>query len=186
MRCMLPASETEIQLPRMPEPDRREFSAVCSRKAPEAIRMFVAWSPAPPGAELPNRPASARLNLRLPGRLASEPVKAQTPPGRCEAERMKYLTAHWRFWLPQQPRRTVHGGLTFDDEGIRLELADPLRAPVARARGVVAGSPEWAAERAAVCLPTAAAASCMPGDRRAQLRQSGKMLCISTCSTCFL
>lgn len=40
-----------------PEPDRREFSAVNSRKAPEANRMFVAWSLHHPGAELPERPA---------------------------------------------------------------------------------------------------------------------------------
>jgi hypothetical protein len=59
---------------------------------------------------------------------------------------MEYFTAQGRFWLPQQPRRTVHGGLTFDEDGIRLELADSLRAPVARASGVVGGSPEWAAE----------------------------------------
>lgn len=58
MRCMRrPAGETEIQLLRMPEPDRRGFSAVNSRKAPEAIRMFIAWSLHRPGAELRERPA---------------------------------------------------------------------------------------------------------------------------------
>jgi len=59
---------------------------------------------------------------------------------------MRYFAARGRFWLPQQPRRAVHGGLTFDEDGIRLELADSLRAPVARASGVVGGSPERAAE----------------------------------------
>lgn len=59
MRCMRrrPVGETEIQLLRMPEPARREFSAVNSRKATEAIRMFVAWSLHRSGAELRERPA---------------------------------------------------------------------------------------------------------------------------------
>jgi ApeA N-terminal domain 1 len=74
-------------------------------------------------------------------------VKAQAPLGGCEAEWMEYFTTQGRFWLPQQPQRAVHGGLTFDEDGIRLEFADSLRAPVARASGVVGGSPEWAAER---------------------------------------
>jgi hypothetical protein len=53
--CRSQPAKPEIQLLRMPEPDRREFSAVPSGKAPEAIRMFVAWSLHRPGAELPER-----------------------------------------------------------------------------------------------------------------------------------
>ena len=59
---------------------------------------------------------------------------------------MEYFTTQGRFWLPQQPRRAVHGRLIFDEDGIRLELADSLREPTARGSGVVGGSPEWAAE----------------------------------------
>jgi ApeA N-terminal domain 1 len=59
---------------------------------------------------------------------------------------MEYFTAQGRFWLTQEPRRAVHGSVAFNEDGIRLELADSLRAPVARGGGIVGGSPEWAAE----------------------------------------
>jgi hypothetical protein len=54
MRCMRrPAGETEIQLCARLNPTDGSSG---SRKAPEAIRMFVAWSLHRPGAELPKRP----------------------------------------------------------------------------------------------------------------------------------
>jgi hypothetical protein len=80
MRCMLPASETEIQLPRMPEPDRREFGAVYSRKAPEAIRMFVTWSLHRPAPSSPTGRRLSKTELAAAGPPGSERVKAQTPP----------------------------------------------------------------------------------------------------------
>jgi hypothetical protein len=59
---------------------------------------------------------------------------------------MEFFATHGRFWLPQRQRRVVHGSLTFDEDGIRLDLGDPLRAPQARADGIVSGSPELADE----------------------------------------
>ena len=44
------------------------------------------------------------------------------------------------FWLPRSRRRAGHGSLTFDEDGVRLLLSDPLRAPNVRERGIVSGS----------------------------------------------
>ncbi len=60
--------------------------------------------------------------------------------------RMEFFATHGRFWLPQRQRRVVHGSLTFDEDGIRLDLGDPLWAPQVRADGIVSGSPELADE----------------------------------------
>ena len=59
---------------------------------------------------------------------------------------MEYFAAPGRFWLPGRPQRMVHGSLTFDEDGVRLDLDEPLRVPVAGAGGIVTGSPEPAAE----------------------------------------
>lgn len=59
---------------------------------------------------------------------------------------MEFFASGGRFWLPEHPHRVVHGDLTFDDEGIRLELTGPLRAPTALAPGVFGGSPQVARE----------------------------------------
>jgi hypothetical protein len=59
---------------------------------------------------------------------------------------MEFFATHGRFWLPQRQQRVVHGSLTFDEDGIRLDLGDPLRAPQVRADGIVSGSPEPADE----------------------------------------
>jgi hypothetical protein len=58
---------------------------------------------------------------------------------------MEFFATHGRFWLPQRQQRVVNGSLTFDEDGIRLDLGDPLRAPQVRADGIVRGSPEPAA-----------------------------------------
>jgi hypothetical protein len=59
---------------------------------------------------------------------------------------VEFFAAGGRFWLPQEPRRAVHGDLVFDEGGLRLELTDPLRGPVAREGGGTGGSPQWAIE----------------------------------------
>ena len=59
---------------------------------------------------------------------------------------MEFFVAPGRFWLPQPQRRMVHGSLTFDEDGVRLVLTDPLRAPHVREDGIVSGSPEPADE----------------------------------------
>src|SRR5262249_41980229 len=59
---------------------------------------------------------------------------------------MEFFAARGRFWLPQLAQRMVHGDLTFDEDGVRLDLADPLRAPQVDADGIVRGSPEAATE----------------------------------------
>jgi hypothetical protein len=61
---------------------------------------------------------------------------------------MKFFAANGRFWLPQRRQRTVHGSLIFDEDGVRLDLDDPLRAPEVREGGIVSGSPESAEEPA--------------------------------------
>ena len=40
---------------RIPGEDWREFREIHGRKAPEAVRQFIAWSLHRPGAELPAR-----------------------------------------------------------------------------------------------------------------------------------
>ena len=59
---------------------------------------------------------------------------------------MEFFTTPGRFWRPRHPQRAVHGSLTFDEDGLRLDLGDPLRAPLVRADGIVSGSPEPADE----------------------------------------
>ena len=59
---------------------------------------------------------------------------------------MEFFATPGRFWLPRPRRRAVHGSLTFDEDGVRLLLSDPLRAPQARDDGIVSGSPELADE----------------------------------------
>ena len=59
---------------------------------------------------------------------------------------MQFVASSGRFWLPGHPHRVVHGDLAFDDDGIRLRLADPLRAPAEIAPGCVGGSPQVATE----------------------------------------
>ena len=59
---------------------------------------------------------------------------------------MEFFTSGGRFWLPEHPGRAVHGDLAFDDDGIRLQLVDPLRAPKEIAGGLVSGSPQVATE----------------------------------------
>lgn len=61
---------------------------------------------------------------------------------------MEFFAARGRFWLPQLSQRIVHGNLTFNEDGVRLDLDDPLRAPGVGAGGIVSGSPEAAAEEA--------------------------------------
>jgi ApeA-like protein/HEPN superfamily Apea-like protein len=67
-------------------------------------------------------------------------------PRWCQAGRMEFFATYGRFWLPQLPQRLVHGSLAFDENGVRLELDDPLRAPVVGEGGIVSGSAESAAE----------------------------------------
>lgn len=55
---------------------------------------------------------------------------------------MKHFESGGRFRLPEHPDRMVHGDLAFDDDGIRLQLTDPLRPPAALAAGVGGGSPQ--------------------------------------------
>jgi hypothetical protein len=59
---------------------------------------------------------------------------------------MEFFAMYGRFWLPQLPQRMVHGSLAFDENGVRLELDDPLRVPVVGEGGIVSGSPEPTAE----------------------------------------
>lgn len=59
---------------------------------------------------------------------------------------MEFFVTPGRFWLPRPQRRAVHGTLTFDEDGVRLVLSDPLRAPHVREDGIVSGSPELADE----------------------------------------
>jgi len=59
---------------------------------------------------------------------------------------MEFFATPGRFWLPRSRRRAVHGSLTFDEDGVRLLLSDPLRAPQVREDGIVSGSPELADE----------------------------------------
>jgi hypothetical protein len=59
---------------------------------------------------------------------------------------MEFFVTPGRFWLPRPPRRAVHGSLTFDEDGVRLVLSDPLRAPQVREGGIVSGSSELADE----------------------------------------
>jgi hypothetical protein len=59
---------------------------------------------------------------------------------------MEFFVTPGRFWLPRPQRRMVHGSLTFDEDGVRLVLTDPLRAPHVREDGIVSGSPEPADE----------------------------------------
>lgn len=61
---------------------------------------------------------------------------------------MEFFGERGRFWLPQLPQRMVHGHLSLDEDGVRLDLDDPLRAPEVGAGGIVRGSPEAAAEAA--------------------------------------
>lgn len=60
---------------------------------------------------------------------------------------MEFFATPGRFWLPRHPQRAVHGSLTFDEDGVRLDLGDPLRAPQVHADGIVSGSPEPAPAR---------------------------------------
>jgi hypothetical protein len=57
-----------------------------------------------------------------------------------------FFTANGQFWLPQAPRRTVHGSLSFDEAGIQLELEGSLHLPAAPKNGIITSSPEWATE----------------------------------------
>ncbi len=59
---------------------------------------------------------------------------------------MKFFTAIGRFWLPQAPGRVIHGSLTFDEDGIQLQLDGSLYPPAAPKNGVITSSPEWATE----------------------------------------
>jgi hypothetical protein len=63
----------------------------------------------------------------------------------CQAEWMEFFVAPGRFWLPHS-QRMVSGSLTFDEDGVRLDLDDPLRTPQVQTGGLVSGSPESAAE----------------------------------------
>ncbi len=59
---------------------------------------------------------------------------------------MEFFASGGRFWLPEHPHRVVHGELAFDDDGIGLQLMDPLRASAALAPGIAGGSPQVATE----------------------------------------
>ena len=59
---------------------------------------------------------------------------------------MEFFGAHGQFWLPQRRQRMVHGRVTFDEDGVRLDLDGPLRPPEVREGGIVGGSPESAEE----------------------------------------
>lgn len=59
---------------------------------------------------------------------------------------MEFFTSAGRFWLPEHPDRRVHGDLNFDDDGIQLQITDPLRAPLPRGGGGVGGSPQFIEE----------------------------------------
>src|ERR1019366_7368517 len=93
--------------------------------------------------------AGGGVRLGWFGRHDGRPLGARSgrsvSPGSAQAERMEFFATHGRFWLPQLQKRVVNGSLTFDEDGIRLDLGDPLRAPQVRADGIVRGSPEPAA-----------------------------------------
>jgi hypothetical protein len=55
---------------------------------------------------------------------------------------VKFFTADGAFWLPQLAGRVTPGKLTFDENGISLELADSLRSPSLAGAGVISGSPD--------------------------------------------
>jgi ApeA N-terminal domain 1/Apea-like HEPN len=59
---------------------------------------------------------------------------------------VKYFTAIGRFWLPHDPARVIPGTLSFDEDGIQLQLDGSLYPPAAPKNGVIISSPEWATE----------------------------------------
>jgi hypothetical protein len=59
---------------------------------------------------------------------------------------MEFFRYAWTVLAAAHPQGAVHGSLTFDEDGVRLDLSDPLRAPEVRADGIVSGFPEPADE----------------------------------------
>jgi hypothetical protein len=59
---------------------------------------------------------------------------------------MEFVSREGRFWLPRQPERVVHGAVTFQEDGVALNLADSLRGPVPRPGGGFGGSAFLASE----------------------------------------
>jgi hypothetical protein len=51
-----------------------------------------------------------------------------------------------RFWLPRQRDRLVHGSVSFQENGVVLDLATSLREPVRRPGGGAGGSAAFATE----------------------------------------
>jgi hypothetical protein len=63
-----------------------------------------------------------------------------------DATPVEFVSREGRFWLPRQPKRAVHGTVTFQEDGVTLNLQDSLRGPVSRPGGGFGGSPSLASE----------------------------------------
>jgi hypothetical protein len=59
---------------------------------------------------------------------------------------MEFFAAEGRFRLPRQRERIVHGSVSFQEDGITLDLASSLRGPISRPGGGSGGSPALATE----------------------------------------
>src|SRR6266702_742302 len=105
--------------------------------------------PRPPRrAQAPGTPAPGipRRRIRTPHRGTGVVGTATPVAARKRDEIVEFFASGGRFWLPEHPHRVVHGELAFDDDGIGLQLMDPLRASAALAPGIVGGSPQVATE----------------------------------------
>ena len=59
---------------------------------------------------------------------------------------MQFFVQEGRFWLPRQHERAVPGSVSYQEDGVTLNLTSSLRGPISLSGGLTGGSAAWATE----------------------------------------